>query len=97
MAGIETEITAGLIRDLLRDQHPDLAELPLREVEGGWGNQDRMERLVNAIRKSNAIQKSMREAEDFIKRALDKLSPLHPGIERSALEDLARYIIDRRM
>jgi aminoglycoside phosphotransferase (APT) family kinase protein len=36
---IEIEITAGLIRDLLRDQHPDLAELPLREVEGGWGNQ----------------------------------------------------------
>jgi len=34
-----TVITAGLIRDLLRDQHPDLAELPLREVEGGWGNQ----------------------------------------------------------
>jgi aminoglycoside phosphotransferase (APT) family kinase protein len=39
MTEIETEITAGLIRDLLRDQHPDLAELPLREVEGGWGNQ----------------------------------------------------------
>lgn len=36
---IDTEITAGLVRDLLRDQHPDLAELPLREVEGGWGNQ----------------------------------------------------------
>ena len=39
MAEDETEITSGLIRDLLRDQHPDLAELPLREVEGGWGNQ----------------------------------------------------------
>ncbi|GAA1331617.1 phosphotransferase [Pseudonocardia xinjiangensis] len=39
MIGIESEITAGLVRDLLRDQHPDLAELPLREVEGGWGNQ----------------------------------------------------------
>ena len=34
-----TEITAGLVRDLLRDQHPDLADLPLREVDGGWGNQ----------------------------------------------------------
>ena len=34
-----TEITAELIRDLLRDQHPDLADLPLREVDGGWGNQ----------------------------------------------------------
>lgn len=34
-----TDVGADLIRDLLRDQHPDLAELPLREVEGGWGNQ----------------------------------------------------------
>jgi aminoglycoside phosphotransferase (APT) family kinase protein len=35
----ETEISADLVRDLLREQHPDLAELPLREVAGGWGNQ----------------------------------------------------------
>jgi aminoglycoside phosphotransferase (APT) family kinase protein len=34
-----SEISASLVRDLLRDQHPDLAELPLREVDGGWGNQ----------------------------------------------------------
>ncbi|MFD8814574.1 aminoglycoside phosphotransferase family protein [Streptomyces sp. NPDC059627] len=36
-AGIE--ITADLVRDLLREQHPDLAELAIREVAGGWGNQ----------------------------------------------------------
>ena len=65
--------------------------------EGGWGNQDRMERLVNSIRNSDAIQKSMQEAEDFIKRALEKLLALHPGIERSALEDLSKYIIDRQV
>ncbi|GAB3713268.1 hypothetical protein GCM10027590_08050 [Nocardiopsis nanhaiensis] len=35
----DTEITADLIRDLLREQHPDLAGLPIREVPGGWGNQ----------------------------------------------------------
>ncbi|MGW4705199.1 phosphotransferase, partial [Streptomyces sp. NPDC004285] len=29
----------GLVRALLRDQHPDLAELPLRPVQGGWDNQ----------------------------------------------------------
>ncbi|NUP43390.1 MAG: aminoglycoside phosphotransferase family protein [Streptomyces sp.] len=34
-----TEISADLVRDLLRDQHPDLAALPIREVAGGWGNQ----------------------------------------------------------
>ncbi|GAB3299784.1 phosphotransferase [Epidermidibacterium keratini] len=34
-----TDVSAALIREVLLDQHPDLAELPLREVEGGWGNQ----------------------------------------------------------
>lgn len=36
-AGIE--ITAELVHDLLREQHPDLAELAVREVVGGWDNQ----------------------------------------------------------
>lgn len=31
-------ITADLVRDLLREQHPDLAGLTIREVAGGWGN-----------------------------------------------------------
>ena len=35
----EIDITEDLVRDLLQDQHPDLAGLPLREVDGGWGNQ----------------------------------------------------------
>ncbi|MFE1288763.1 aminoglycoside phosphotransferase family protein [Streptomyces sp. NPDC058751] len=35
----EIEISEDLVRDLLREQHPDLAELPVREVAGGWGNQ----------------------------------------------------------
>jgi aminoglycoside phosphotransferase (APT) family kinase protein len=39
MTGNEIEITADLVRDLLREQHPDLAGLSIREVAGGWGNQ----------------------------------------------------------
>ena len=35
----EIEVSEDLVRDLLRAQHPDLAELPIREVAGGWGNQ----------------------------------------------------------
>ncbi|MFG2819931.1 aminoglycoside phosphotransferase family protein [Kitasatospora sp. NPDC048365] len=35
----EIEITENLVRELLREQHPDLADLPVREVAGGWGNQ----------------------------------------------------------
>ncbi|GEM32201.1 hypothetical protein NN3_32080 [Nocardia neocaledoniensis NBRC 108232] len=39
MTAGEIEITADLVRDLLREQHPDLAELTISEVAGGWGNQ----------------------------------------------------------
>ncbi len=35
----EIEITADLVRALLREQHPDLAGLAVREVAGGWDNQ----------------------------------------------------------
>ncbi|MBL7257707.1 aminoglycoside phosphotransferase family protein [Paractinoplanes lichenicola] len=34
-----TGVSEDLVRALLREQQPDLAELPLREVPGGWGNQ----------------------------------------------------------
>jgi aminoglycoside phosphotransferase (APT) family kinase protein len=35
----DIKITADLVRDLLQEQHPDLAGLTIREVAGGWGNQ----------------------------------------------------------
>jgi len=34
----EIAIDEGLVRSLLREQHPDLADLPLRELEAGWDN-----------------------------------------------------------
>ncbi|MCW3053368.1 MAG: srkA [Chthonomonadales bacterium] len=34
----ELEIDAALVRTLLAEQHPDLADLPLRLVETGWDN-----------------------------------------------------------
>ncbi|RBQ14950.1 aminoglycoside phosphotransferase [Spongiactinospora rosea] len=39
MTHTETEIDAELIRDLLRDQHPDLADHPVRLGAQGWDNQ----------------------------------------------------------
>ncbi|GGU96002.1 aminoglycoside phosphotransferase [Actinomadura cremea] len=39
MTHTEIEITAELIRDLLRDQHPDLADHPVRLGARGWDNQ----------------------------------------------------------
>jgi aminoglycoside phosphotransferase (APT) family kinase protein len=71
-----TEITAVLIRDLLRDQHPDLAELPLREVDGGWGNQ--MWRLGDEL--AVRIQRMSTDSEPQLKerRWLPLLAPRLP-------------------
>jgi aminoglycoside phosphotransferase (APT) family kinase protein len=35
----EVEVTAGLVRELLQDQHPDLADSPLTLGARGWDNQ----------------------------------------------------------
>ncbi|RFS86719.1 aminoglycoside phosphotransferase [Actinomadura spongiicola] len=39
MTHAQVEITAELVRDLLRAQHPDLADLPVRLGARGWDNQ----------------------------------------------------------
>jgi aminoglycoside phosphotransferase (APT) family kinase protein len=39
MTHVEIEITAELVRDLVRDQHPDLADRPVRLGARGWDNQ----------------------------------------------------------
>ncbi|WP_328462099.1 aminoglycoside phosphotransferase family protein [Streptomyces sp. NBC_00448] len=39
MTHADTEITAELVRELLRDQHPDLARHPIRLGARGWDNQ----------------------------------------------------------
>lgn len=39
MTHAEVEVTAELVRALLRDQHPDLAELPVSLGACGWDNQ----------------------------------------------------------
>jgi hypothetical protein len=39
VADTENEVTADLIAELLREQHPDLAGLPLTFGARGWDNQ----------------------------------------------------------
>jgi geranylgeranyl pyrophosphate synthase len=71
----------------------DVLSLP----QGGWKDTERVQRLVDNIRQSEAIQQSMDEARQAIRRALKSLSdaPLSP--EREALENLAKFIIDRKI
>ncbi|WP_227998870.1 phosphotransferase [Nocardia australiensis] len=76
MADTEIEITADLVRGLLRDQHPDLAGLAIREVAGGWGNQ--MWRLGNDLAVRMQHMDPTPELQLKERRWLPVLAPLLP-------------------
>ena len=38
MPAADVDVTVGLVRELLADQHPDLAELPVSFLAAGWDN-----------------------------------------------------------
>jgi len=79
------------------EDHPDDPNIrPL--LEGNYSvGQKQMNRLVQSIRKSDAISRSMNEAEKYVAQAVCALTDMPVGTERQALEDLARYIVDRRI
>jgi geranylgeranyl pyrophosphate synthase len=58
---------------------------------------ERILQLVSAIQESGAIERSMAKAKDFIDQALSALEKLPYTIEHQALEELANYIVDRRV
>jgi len=71
----------------------DVLSLPT----GGWTNNENMTRLVDNIRASNATQKAMLEADQHIDNALARLNSMKPCAEHEALENLAKYIVDRKV
>ncbi len=71
----------------------DVVSLP----NGGWTNNENMTRLVEKIRSSSCTKKAMVEAEQHVDRALAKLEAIEPCAERDALENLAKYIVDRKV
>ena len=76
--------------------HPedvDVVSLP----NGGWTNNENMSRLVENIRASSCTKKAMLEAEQHIERALGLLELSEYSAERDALENLAKYIVDRQI
>ena len=66
-------------------------------ADGGWANHERMARLVESIRNTDAVSKAMGEANQHMQRALENLERFEAGPEREALESLARFIVDRKV
>lgn len=74
--------------------HPDDPDVETL-MEGNWHDETSMTRLVQSIRSSNAIELALYEATSHVENALDALAPFPISVEREALADMARYIIDR--
>ncbi len=78
------------------EEHPndeDVLSLP----GGGWKETERVQRLVDNIRKNAAVEKAMDEARRAVNRALAALEEAPAVPEREALENLARFIVDRKV
>jgi geranylgeranyl pyrophosphate synthase len=71
----------------------DVLSLP----EGGWKDTDRVQRLVDGIRQSEALRQSMDEARQSVDRAISALEDSPESSEKEALENLARFIVDRKV
>jgi len=71
----------------------DVLSLP----EGGWKDTERVQRLVDNIRQSKAIRQAMDEARQAVSRALKSLNEAPVSPEREALENLAKFIVDRKI
>ena len=74
-------------------RNADILSLP----EGGWKDTERVQRLVDNIRQSKATQQAMDEARQAVNRALKALSDAPVSPEREALENLAKFIVDRKI
>ena len=78
------------------EEHPndeDVLSLP----GGGWKDTARVQRLVDGIRKNAAVERAMNEARQAISRALSALEDAPVSPEREALENLAKFIVDRKV
>jgi geranylgeranyl pyrophosphate synthase len=78
------------------EEHPhddDVLSLP----SGGWKDTERVQRIVDNIRRNAAVEKAMDEARSAVRRALNALEDAPASPEKDALENLAKFIVDRKV
>ncbi len=66
-------------------------------LQGNWSDPDKMATLVEAIRTSIAIGQAMQEARQRVEKALKAIQPFQSSAEHAALEELAKYIVERNI
>lgn len=78
------------------ESHPDDGDIQ-SIMSSNFCDEQCLTRLLEAIRKSGAIQQAMKEAQQAVERGIIALSNLPDCSERHALEDLAHYIVSREI
>lgn len=56
-----------------------------------------IERLVASIRESGAIRRALGDAQEYVDQGIGALADLPENTERRALEEMARYFVNRRL
>jgi geranylgeranyl pyrophosphate synthase len=77
------------------ESHPDDPDV-ICLASGCYTELVRMERLVQAIRTSEGVTRSLEEATEYIDKAVGMLEMMPDSIERRALEEIARYTVSRK-
>jgi len=83
MPAAEVDIDASIVRALLREQHPDLADLPVVEAGGGWDN--RLFRLGHELLVRLPRRQASAGLIDIERRWLPELAPRLPLATPTAL------------
>ena len=78
------------------EQHPDDPTIGLMRL-GLQPESGAIERLIETIRTSGAIDRSLQDARAYVDEALDALRSFPENPYRRSLEELARYIVDREL
>ena len=66
-------------------------------VEDRIVSEDALMQVVDAIRESGAIESAMDEAREYVNRGLEALEHFPASPQRLALEELAKFVVDRSL
>ena len=75
------------------EQNPE--DQVLKDVLDGSASDYEIDQIIDRINQSGVIQLAMNEARECTKNAISSLAGFPKGHDREALEDLAKYIVDR--
>lgn len=79
------------------EKHPDDIDGQTLLSNNCLQNDQQVERIVNAIRQSSAIQACLDEAKGFVSRGLVALQKQPPSPEKQYLQELANFIVLREI